>query len=52
MFAALKYGKYQPAYSVQNGILARACALVAPEALRLHVKLLAILRTHRLQSPV
>jgi hypothetical protein len=36
----------------QNGIVDRAFEYVALDDARLHVKLLAILRAHRLQSPV
>jgi hypothetical protein len=51
-FAPSKYRKVQLVCPTQNGIVDRAFEYVALDDARLHVKLLAIRRMHRLQSPV
>jgi hypothetical protein len=51
-FEPSKYRKVQLVCPTQNGIVDRAFEYVGHDDARLHVKLLAILRTHRLQSPV
>jgi hypothetical protein len=52
IIASSKYRKVQLVCPAQNGIVDRAFEYVAIDEARLHVKLLAIWRTHRLQSPV
>ena len=52
LFVPSKYGKSQPVHPVQNGIGDHAFRVATKDGTRLHVKLLAIRRTHRLQSPM
>jgi hypothetical protein len=52
LFAPSKYVKSLPAHPVQNGIGDHACGVATHDDAPLHVKLLAIRRTHRLQSPM
>jgi hypothetical protein len=51
LFIWSKYVKVQPIYPAQNDIVDRALGVAALDDARWHVKLLAIRRTHRLQSP-
>ena len=52
LFAPSKYVKYHPVCPAQNGIVNRAFEVAALDGARWHVKLLAIRRIHRLQSPM
>jgi hypothetical protein len=52
LFATSKYGKVHPAHPIQNGVGDIAFGVAELDRARLHVKLLAIRRTPRLQSPM
>ena len=52
LFASLKYLKVHATYATHNGIVTHAFGLATLDDQRLHVKLLAIRRIHRLQSPM